>query len=136
MRPLLAMLALMSTAARPPSTPEIDLERLVECIMQTEGGSWGKPGGRGCIHYSAWSDRTHLPYQGSMSEETALPVYRDHVEWLIRNLPKHHVTVTPAAVYACWHYGLEGGSRMIHRHGLPEDAVRCMNLYDEKSQVR
>lgn len=45
------------------------------------------------------------------------------------DLSKHQMAVTPAAIYTCWHHGLEGGVRLIRKSGMPEDSNRCATVY-------
>lgn len=129
MKALLAGLVLIlhpTMNAKPP----LDLDRMIEAVSQIEGGKWGQPGGPCCIGYSAWSQHTNLPFQASMHPETALPVYREHLEWIIYNLPKHHCPVTAATVYLCWRRGLHGAVAILRKIEMPEQATRCQNLYE------
>lgn len=128
MRLLFATLALMSTAAKP-APPKIDVERMIEAVCQIEGGEWNKPGGRGCIGYAAWSQHSHYAFQLSANREYAIPVYLKHIEWIIKFLPVHGINVTPASVYLAWRRGLEGAVLLLKHGAMPEQAVRCENLY-------
>ncbi len=130
MRPLFASLAMLVMHPVAHAEP-IDLDQMIAAMAQVEGGAWGKPGGTCCMNYSAWSQHSNLPFQASMIAETALPVYRLHLEWVLYNLPKHRVRVTPAAVYLCWRRGLEGAVAILRKHPMPDEAVRCQNLYED-----
>lgn len=126
-----AGLALISPLMKA-ETP-IDRERLMEAICQIEGSEWKKPGGRACIHYAAWSQHSELPYQGSMTKETAWPVYLAHLEWLIYNLRRNKIAVTASSVNVCWHHGLQGGIAILRKHPHPDEGTRCQNLYESLS---
>lgn len=131
MKSTVAIVAFFSILPMMKSEPPINVDRMIEAIAQVEGGAWGSPGGTCCISYIAWSQhRPALAYQLSASKEHAIPVYREHVEWLIFNIPRNHVKLTPAAIYCCWHHGLDGGTKMMRRGDKPEDSVRCQNLYE------
>ncbi len=126
-----AGLALLSPIMKA-ETP-IDRERLMEAVCMKEDGAWGKPGGRACIHYDAWSDNSHLAYQASMTKETAWPVYLLHLEWLIYNLRRNKIAATASSVYTCWHHGLRGGIAILRKHPNPTEGQECQNLYDSLS---
>ena len=130
MNPLIASLFLAVLPVSKPAEP-IDVERMIEAICQIEGGSWSAVGGAGCLSYIAWEQhRPNLSYQLSASKEHAMPVYREHLHWLIFNLPRNRIKVTPASLYTCWRYGLDGGIKRL-RSGIPAQAVRCQNLYED-----
>lgn len=114
-----------------PDTP-IDVECMIEAIAAVEGGEWGKPGGTCCLSYIAWEQhRPQYAYQLSGDRQYALPVYREHLHWLIYNIPRNRVKLTPASLYVCWHLGLQGGARLLHNHPMPDDGQRCQNFYND-----
>ncbi len=130
MSPLIASLFLAVLPVSKPAEP-IDVERMIESICQIEGGKWSDVGGAGCLSYIAWEQhRPNLSYQLSASKEHALPVYRSHLQWLIFNIPRNRVKLTPASLYVCWHLGLDGGTRLLRNHPMPDDGQRCQNIYE------
>lgn len=129
MKAVLASLFLAMAA--PTEAKPFDIERMIEATAQIEGGKWGEPGGICCLSYIAWEQhRPGIAYQLSGNREYVLPVYREHMRWIIAQLSKHRINVTPATVYTCWRSGLEGGVKILRTRGVPEQSVRCENLYD------
>lgn len=105
----------------------LNLETLIEALAQEEGGAWLKVGGVCNISFSAWSDRTELPYQGSMHESVALPIYRLHLLWIMKELKRNGVRVSAQAVGSCWRWGVSGARK---RKWVSDYGQRCQNLYD------
>lgn len=109
----------------------IDVESMVWAILQVENGKWGTLGGKGNMMRTTWKDRTSLSYERSRDPRFAIPVYRAHVRWVMQQLDKAGYYVTPARIYDCWWFGVEGTKLRIEYAKLSETAVRCQNLYDE-----
>lgn len=128
MKSLLTLLLTTVGFSKPPAEP-IDLGRMVEAIVEIEGGRWTDIGGAGCMSYAAWSQHTTLPYYMSNRQYLTRMIYRDHLNWTVRQLMRHGVAVTPASVYLVWRRGLEGACAILRRSGMPEQSIRCQNLY-------
>lgn len=106
-----------------------DLDRMVQAVCKIEGGEWAELGGAGCMTRATWADRTKLPYSASRYADTALPVYRDHVLWLIAGLVRAGLPASPENVYLCWRRGLTGGVQRIKAGRISDAAKRCGNLF-------
>jgi hypothetical protein len=115
------------------AAPPLNVDRLIEAICQVEDGQWGKPGGRGNIQYSAWSDVSDLPFYSSATESLALPVYRKHLDKLSGQLRSAGVNVNAQTLGTCWRWGFEGARR---RHWKSDDGARTQNLYDDRNWWR
>ncbi len=126
-----AIVASLLLAVIPATKAEpVDIERMIEATAQVEGGHWGEPGGIACLSYIAWEQhRPTLAYQLSSLRDYAMPVYREHMRWIVAQLPRNRVRITPATVYTCWRSGLEGGMKILRTQGVPSQSIRCENLY-------
>jgi hypothetical protein len=126
MRSLLAGFIL---AAMPHAQAQIDVPRMVEAIVQKEGGSWGDLGGAGNMTYGAWADECAFAYTLSMNRDYALPVYEKRVRRIILELPRHRIRVTPATVYLAWWKGISGAAAILRAGPMPVQGTECENLY-------
>tara|TARA_R110000868_G_scaffold349488_1_gene610812 strand:+ start:446 stop:838 length:393 start_codon:yes stop_codon:yes gene_type:complete len=105
---------------------ETDLGRLLEALCSLEGGKANEPGGRPCMSYQAWSDRTDLAYQMSMHEAAATPIFQSHLVWITKALRQNHLKPTPEAIATAWRFGV---TKATHLKGKSEYGKRCANLY-------
>ncbi len=102
---------------------------MFKAIAGVEGGAWGKLGGPCCISLVAWSSHTSLPYIASAQWEFCEIVYHKHYEEIVEGLQRHHIGVTPATIYLVWRRGLRGALLRLNGDPIPEQCVRCENLY-------
>lgn len=110
------------------SRAEVNLPRLLHCILQLENGEWGKLGGAGCMKRKTWRDRTTLPYECSRSEAQAMPVYLSHLRWIERTLRQEHRAATPETIALAWNVGVTG-SRKGSSTSTEDYGRRAANLY-------
>ena len=53
------------------AAPPLDVDRLIECLIQVEGGKWGDVGGAANIGFAAWTQHSPHAYQLSRNKETS-----------------------------------------------------------------
>lgn len=124
------ILGLVSSVMPSPMKAELDVDRLIQCIIHVEAGSWGAEGGAGNMLYAAWSDSSDLSYQASRNEALALPVYRKHIiEKIIPQLKSFNCKITPQTVASCWRWGVRGARKLGFKS---KDGERVSNLYFDK----
>lgn len=123
--------SLLFALAAPAHAEPVDVPRMIEAIAQVEGGRWGNYGGICCISRIAWEQhRPHWDYDYSKIRRYTLPIYREHIEWLAKNLALNQQPVTPATIYVCWRRGLDAGVKILRRGEMPSAGTRCQNLYE------
>ena len=111
--------------------PLADYDRMVRVLCEIENGQWGQRGGAACMRYIAWKQHTMLSYQLSRHRIHAIPVYKQHLEWLKQQVAKVKTKVTFGHIACAWRYGLEGAKEM----GFKSDyATRAQNLYDDNNR--
>ena len=90
---------------------DVDPDRMIGVLVQLEGGEQDDLGGPAHMQEGTWSDRTRLPYYLSRKREHWYPRYREHLEWIFKQLPRYGIKATPKSVALVWRYGLNGAKR-------------------------
>ena len=125
---VLLVLLILSAPAR---VADLDIPRLVDALRMKESGlGWnGRPGPGGEL--SAWQItecvwRQHmmpLPFSEAHDPELAHACAVKHVRWLVAQIERHSLVVTPQRVATAWHFGIS------HAAERTEWGMEVANLY-------
>lgn len=116
------------TLPAPAIPARVDYDRLLACIVQVEGHSWGEDGGAYAITRPAWFEATRQPYRNSRFSSHAYPVAIRLLEGRAAGLSAAGIAATPESLATAWRWGLTGA---IRRKGKSDYGRRCQNLYND-----
>ena len=110
---------------------DVDVLRMVDVLemKETPNGWNGKPGpcgelGRPQLTEGVWNDRmAPLPFSMARDPKFARECAIKHVRWLIVQIQRRGLTVTPQRVATAWHFGISHAARRT-RWGM-----EAANLY-------
>ena len=128
--PYLLWLALLFTSAFSPDgsaaeTTAIDLDRLIACLEQKEGGSG--LGGPLCIKAATWYEHTSEPYWFSKDEFLCRFVGKLVLQRTIERMRRQGLRVTVGRLACRWRWGYAG---MLGRLNSPDTySQHVSNLY-------
>lgn len=109
----------------------IDHGVMLRTVYELEQGRWGFLGGRGNMARDTWKDYTSLPYAYSKDPQYAEPIYRAHIDTIIRQFQSYGYRASAADIYSAWRFGFEAAYNFKRAKIRPECLARAQNLYDD-----